>query len=341
MNLALVIMVIIMIVKSNFKPAWWLTNSHGQTLYSTLARNIQAPVDSTERIELPDGDFIDLAWSINGLDSNAPLVIILHGLGGSVESTYAGGFMRTFNRCGWRAVLMHFRGASSEPNRLPRAYHSGDTDDLNYFLNLIAQREPQTQKAVVGVSLGGNILLKWLGEQGAQTLIDAAVAISVPFQLRLVADRISRGFSRIYQEYLLRRMRQVFERKKSIFNGALPQVFRDMDKWQCFWTFDEYVTAPLNGFPHVHAYYREASSRPYLAKIATQTLIIHALDDPFMTPEIIPGEEELAKDVTLELSAKGGHVGFITGNFPGKPIYWLEQRVPDYLMGVFSNTPSS
>lgn len=325
-----------MIIDSDFKAAWWLANSHGQTLYPTLTRRIQAPVDLIERIELPDGDFIDLAWALNGLSSDAPLVILLHGLGGSVQSTYAAGLMHAFNRSGWRALLMHFRGASAEPNRLARAYHSGDTGDLNYLLNCLAEREPQTKKAIVGVSLGGNVLLKWLGERGQQSLVDAAVAVSVPFQLRLVADRISTGFSRIYQGYLLRRLKRVFERKKIIFKDEdMPQALRDMHKWQCFWTFDEYVTAPLNGFPHVHAYYNESSSRGYLSKIATKTLIIHSIDDPFMTPEVIPSADELSKYITLELSAKGGHVGFISGNLPGKPIYWLERRIPEYLKQVF------
>lgn len=337
MNIALVIMVKMMIVNSDFKPAWWLISSHGQTLYPTLTRNIKAPVDLVERIELPDGDFIDLAWAINGLDSQTPVVILLHGLGGSVESAYAAGLMQVFNHCGWRAVLMHFRGASSEPNRLPRAYHTGDTGDVNYFIRLLAEREPQTKKAVVGVSLGGNVLLKWLGEQGPQQLISAAVAVSVPFQLRLVADKIGSGFSRIYQAYLLRRMKRIFERKKAVFaDKEIPQIYREMHKCHCFWTFDECVTAPLHGFPHVHAYYKEASSRPYIAKIATQTLIIHALDDPFMTPDIVPAEEELSKDVTLELSAKGGHVGFISGHLPGKPVYWLEQRIPDFLKPILA-----
>ncbi|MFW2535483.1 hydrolase, partial [Legionella sp. 28fTON52] len=125
-------------------------------------------------------------------------------------------------------------------------------------------------------------------EQGQQSLIDAAVAVSVPFQLRLVADRISRGFSRVYQGYLLRRLREVFEQKKNNYTEDLPEVLRNMHKWQCFWTFDEFVTAPIHGFSNVHAYYREASSRRYLRHIATQTLIIHALDDPFMTPEVLP-----------------------------------------------------
>lgn len=325
-----------MIVKSDFKPAWWLANSHIQTLYPTLMRHIQSPVDFMERLELADGDFIDLAWAINGLANDTPLIVFLHGLGGSMDSTYAAGLMHEFNRCGWRAVLMHFRGASKEPNRLPRAYHSGDTGDVNYLLHLLAEREPATKKAVVGVSLGGNVLLKWLGEIGEQSIIQAAVAVSVPFQLRLVADRISTGFSRIYQDYLLRRLRRVFERKQTCFTqDNMPKELQDLHKWQCFWTFDENVTAPLHGFKHVHDYYRKSSSRAYLAKIKTPTLIIHALDDPFMTPNVVPQAEELAPDITLELSEKGGHVGFISGRLPGKPVYWLEQRIPAYLRESF------
>lgn len=327
-----------MIVKSEFKAAWWLANAHGQTVYPSLARRIKAPVDQQERLELPDGDFIDLAWAVNGLDSDSPLIVLLHGLGGSIRSSYIAGLMQVFNRYGWRAVLMHFRGASHEPNRLARAYHSGDTVDLNYFIHLLAQREPNTKKAVVGVSLGGNVLLKWLGEQGEHALVDTAVAVSVPFQLGLVSDRISHGFSRIYQRYLLARLRRVFEQKKTQYPDNLPKALQEMHKWQCFWTFDEYVTAPLNGFPHVHAYYREASSRPYLAKIRTKTLIIHALDDPFMSTAVLPSEKELSPQVCLELSAKGGHVGFIAGNTPGRPIYWLEQRIPQYLNQIFNES---
>ncbi|MFA5959363.1 MAG: hydrolase [Tatlockia sp.] len=320
-----------MIIPGTFKPAWWLKNSHFQTFFATLTRFIEAPVDATERIELPDGDFIDLAWANNGLSLDAPLVILLHGLGGSVKSSYAAGLMHEFNRQGWRAVLMHFRGASQEPNRFARAYHSGDTADLNYFLHLLAAREPHSKKAVVGVSLGGNVLLKWLGEQGEQGLIDAAVAVSVPFELRLVSDRISRGFSRIYQGYLLRRLKNLFEKKRKQFQGEMPEALKEMHKWQCFWTFDEFVTAPLNGFPHVHAYYGQSSSRAYLDKITTNTLIIHALDDPFMTPAVVPEASELGQNVTLELCSRGGHVGFISGNLPGKAVYWLEERIPAYL----------
>ena len=324
-----------MIIKSQFKPAWWLTTAHAQTLYSTITRHNPAPVDKIERIELPDGDFVDTAWAINGASEKAPLVILLHGLGGSVSSTYVSSFMRACNHQGWRVVLMHFRGASHEPNRLARAYHSGDTADFNFFLKILAAREPDTKKAAIGVSLGGNVLLKWLGEQGPQSLLDAAVAVSVPFELRLVADKMSRGFSRVYQRYLLQRLRKVFILKTRGWQDELPKALQDFEKWSCFWTFDDNVTAPLHGFASVHDYYRQSSSRRYLKTIATPTLIIHSKDDPFMTPEALPRNDELSDCVTLELSAKGGHVGFISGHFPGKPVYWLEQRIPEYLKTIF------
>lgn len=324
-----------MIIDSTFKPAWWLANAHVQTLFPTLTRRLQAPIDKRERFELPDGDFIDLSWAINGLPHDAPLVVFLHGLGGDASSTYVAGQLRAFNRCGWRGVLMHFRGASEEPNRLPRAYHSGDTGDVDCLLRELKKREPHTKKAVVGVSLGGNVLLKWLGEQGSQSLIDAAVAVSVPFQLRLVADRVNQGFSRLYQAYLLKRLRAVFERKRVLHGDALPPAIQRLESLRCFWTFDEHITAPLHGYSHVHEYYREASSYPYLPTIATPTLILHALDDPFMTPEVLPKEETLSKAVTLELSQKGGHVGFIAGRIPGVPIYWLDERIPLFLKDYF------
>ena len=324
-----------MILESMFKPAWWLSNNHAQTIYGSVIRNDKSPIDKEERFELPDGDFLNLSWAINGLDDNSPLIVLLHGLGGSVNSMYMAGLLQKFKSCGWRAVVMHFRGAGSEPNRQPRAYHCGDTGDLDCFLRMLSQREGNTKKAVVGVSLGGNVLLKWLGEQGAQSLVDVAVAVSVPFELRLVADRINQGFSKFYQHVMLKRLRPIFERKKQLYANTLPAIFNNLNTWNCFWTFDDKVTAPLHGYPHVHAYYREASSRQYLINIKTPTFIIHSLDDPFMTPAVIPTESELSKDISLEITKKGGHVGFISGNIPGKPIYWLDERVAAFLKDYF------
>jgi len=324
-----------MIRSSEFKPAWWLATAHGQTMFATLIRRVSAPVSRVERMELPDGDFIDLAWADKECEPGSPLVILLHGLGGNLKSKYVAGLMNACNQSGWRVVLMHFRGASEEANRKPRAYHSGDTLDFDFLLRELDSREPNTLKAAVGISLGGNVLLKWLGEQQKQSLLDTAVAVSVPFELRLVADKMCQGFSKIYQRYLLRKLRQVFSRKTLKHGEPLPQALQDYDKWECFWTFDDNVTAPLNGFSSVHDYYRQSSSRKFLADIATPTLIIHAMDDPFMTTAALPGENELSRWVTLELSEKGGHVGFIGGNLPGKPVYWLEKRIPSWLRGVF------
>jgi predicted alpha/beta-fold hydrolase len=327
-----------MILKSTFKAAWWLTNAHVQTIYPSLMRSRRVCVDKQERVELPDGDFIDLAYSTAGLSPDAPLVILLHGLGGNVDSSYVSGLLPAFNQQGWRAVLMHFRGASKEPNRLPRVYHAGDTDDLDYILRIIHQREPHTKKAAVGISLGGNVLLKWLGEQKKQTLIQAAVAVSVPFQLHVLSDKLNQGVARIYQNYLLKRYKQVLVRKYEHHADKMPCSLDDLNQKRCFWTFDDVLTAPLHGFPHVHAYYRTASSRAYLIHIETPTLIIHAKDDPFMTQQVIPTEAELSMQVTLELSQKGGHVGFITGNIPGKPVYWLDNRIPNFLCPYLSET---
>ncbi len=323
-----------MIIESNFKAPWWLRNAHLQTVYPVLMRSAKAPIDKTERVELDDGDFIDLAWAINGLEANTPLVILLHGLGGSIQSKYIAGFMQAFNQRGWRAVLMHFRGASQEPNRLLRAYHSGETEDLSIVLNMLSLREPETAKAVVGVSLGGNVLLKWLGEHGDQQLVQGAVAVSVPFQLAKSANQMGIGFSRFYQAYLLRKLRILFKRKQALYGEAMPELLKDIDKWNCFWTFDDKVTAPLHGFKHAHEYYRKSSSLPYLQYITTSTLIIHSMDDPFMTPATIPSQEDLSDNVILEISRHGGHVGFVSSSKQGKPVFWLDERIPDFLSTI-------
>jgi len=319
-----------MIIESKFKPLWWLRNAHAQTIYSSLRHPVKAPLEKIERIELPDGDFLDLVWSTAKLSVGTPLIIILHGLGGSINSSYVGRFMQAFNQKGWRTVLMQFRGAGGELNRLPRAYHSGDTADLDFIMRILEQREPATPKAVVGVSLGGNVLLKWLGEQGSLSKIKTAVAVSVPFVLNKAADQMNVGLSRLYQRHLLNEFKRVFARKANHFPDP-PEALNNARKCKCFWTFDDQVTAPLHGFNNVHSYYRESSSRQYLCKIAVPTLIIHAKDDPFMTADVLPTESELSHHVTLEVSKKGGHAGFVAGNSYGAPIYWLDKRIPEYI----------
>lgn len=319
-----------MIIESSFKPAWWMSNPHLQTIYCSLRHPIQPMMDDLENVELPDGDFVELVWSRANLSKDAPLVIILHGLGGCVNSSYVARFMKAFNDQGWRAVLMHFRGAGTAMNRFPRAYHSGDTADFDYLTRFLNEREPHTLKAAVGVSLGGNVLVKWLGEQGEQSRIKTAVAISVPYVLNKVANRMNQGVSRIYQLHLLNQFKSVFSRKLDQFVNP-PEPLKKAANCHCFWTFDAKVTAPLNGFTNVHSYYRQSSCRQYLRHIQTPTLLIHAEDDPFMTKDVLPDEDELSSQVILELSRKGGHVGFVSGKKPGVPVYWLDERIPEYI----------
>ncbi|EHL29921.1 hydrolase [Legionella drancourtii] len=316
-----------MIIHSEFKPAWWLTNKHGQTLYRTLTNRLQAPIDHHERLELPDGDFIDLAWAINGLSNETPVVVLLYGLGGSINSPYVPGLLSAFNKAGYRGVLMHYRGTSGEPNRLPRTYHGGETTDLAYFLQSLTIREPMTKKAVVGISLGGNILLKWLGETGTQTLIDAAVAISVPFKLQDVVQQMNKGFARIYQANLIQNLHAVFSQKLDVINCQLAISKQKLFSLKTLYDFDQHITAPLHGFSSATEYYQTASCRQYLKKINTPTLIIHALDDPFMTPATIPTSDELSADILFELSQHGGHVGFIMD----RSQCWLKQRITTFL----------
>lgn len=322
-----------MIIKSEFKPARWLKNKHGQTLYRTLTAKLQVAADFYERIELPDGDFIDLVWSTSNLNPHTPLIILLHGLGGSESSAYVASLFNAFNQSGCRAVLMNLRGANG-PNRLPRSYHGGDTADFAYVLSKLKLQEPSTKKAVVGISLGGNILLKWLGETGQQSFIDAAVAVSVPFQLGNVVQKINKGFSRIYQAHLLEKLRSLFLQKLDIINHQLPLSKQALASIKTLYDFDKQITAPLNGFSSVNEYYQKSSSRQYLCNIATPTLIIHALDDPFMTPDVLPKLNELSTDILLELSRHGGHVGFIAQHTR----YWLEQRIPFFLKDYLNST---
>lgn len=323
-----------MIIKSQFSPAWWLPGPHAQTIYPTMFRQVQACINQYERVELPDGDFIDLAWATKGLDPQKPLVILLHGLGGSLHSKYIVGQISAYNKLGWRVVFMHFRGASQDPNRLARVYHSGETNDLNFVINLLHQRAPLTPKALVGFSLGGNVLLKWLGENPSQNIIHAAAAISVPFELKAVSEKINQGFSKIYQAHLLKKMRRIFYRKAQ--NHTLsPLKQKQLHHLKNFYLFDEHITAPIHGFKNAEDYYLQSSSKPFLKFIKTPTLIIHAIDDPFMTPKVIPNENELSSTIQLELTQGGGHVGFITGKLPGMAKYWLDMRIPEFLIHFF------
>jgi predicted alpha/beta-fold hydrolase len=294
-----------------------------QTLWGSLFRIRPRLELEIERLELPDGDFVDLAWSGPG---SGRMVLILHGLEGTLDSHYAGGLLRTLNNHGFRTCFMHFRGCSGEINRLPRSYHSGETGDLQTVVEHILQRGPL--HAAVGFSLGGNVLLKWLGEQRESAAISTAIAVSVPFRLADAAQRLEGGLSRVYQHHLLTRLKRKYRTK---FKQMPSPLQTRLDTITTFYQFDDAITAPLHGFTGADDYYSRSSSFPYLKQIRTPTLIIHALDDPFMWPHTIPGQSELSPAVTLELARHGGHVGFITGLIPGRARYWLDMRIIQWL----------
>ena len=315
-----------------FKPAWWLPNSHLQTLWPVLCRRrIKSLHLRRERFELPDGDFLDLDWAGEG---TGPIVLILHGFEGSIHSHYAMGLLKAVCERGWRGVFMHFRGCSGEPNRLTRGYHSGETSDVAILMNALCKRESGTEFAAIGVSLGGNVLLKWLGETGGHCPLKSAVAISVPFELHKAAFRMQQGFSRTYQWYFLKRLRERLLDKfqKIPAQGLDLSILSDL---RTVYQFDDKVTAPLHGFASVYDYYSRASSRQYLRSIRVPTLLLHAKDDPFMTEDVIPSAEELSESVQLEVTKSGGHVGFVSGKVPWRPRYWLEQRIPVFLGEYF------
>lgn len=313
---------------TDFRPARWLPGPHLQTLWPNLVRRRPKVALRRERLELPDGDFVDLDWTTG---TSGPLVLVLHGLEGSSRSPYAAGILKVVHERGWRGVLLHARGCSGEPNRLPRRYHAGDTGDLDYVFDTLRAREPRTAFAVVGYSLGGNVLLNWLAQ--APRPVTAAVAVSVPFDLSATAGRLERGGSRIYHRHLLRRLYQAAQRKHRRMQHPLAHRLQRCPP--TLRAFDDLYTAPLHGFDNVEHYYREASCGPKLKQVSTPVLIIQARDDPFMGPNSIPAPESLADAITLEVYDRGGHVGFVSGP-PWRPRYWLEQRIPDYLQQAFA-----
>lgn len=309
-----------------FKAAWWCRSPHLQTIFPNRLRPRPRLPLRRERIELPDGDFLDIDWS---LANKGPIVLLLHGLQGSSRSHYARGLGRSFERAGWRTAVMHFRGCSGEPNRLARSYHSGDTGDVAYVARLLQQRYPRTLLAAVGVSLGGNVLLKWLGETGNANPLAAAVAVSVPFLLNRAADRLETGFARVYQWELLFALCRALKVKRR--RVSVPLAIEKLSRLKTIRNFDDHVTAPLHGFRDSAHYYTESSSRQLLSTIRVPTLMIQARDDPFMTPDVIPDPTELSSSTRLEVYPHGGHVGFVGGIWPWLPRYYLEERVPEFL----------
>jgi hypothetical protein len=313
-----------------FRPSWWLPGGHLQTLWPALLRRPPTVALRRERLELADGDFLDLDW-LEGADPAAPLALLLHGLEGGPDSHYVPGMLQALGSAGFRPVVMYHRGCSGEPNRHHRRYTGGDTADVAELAARLRTRHPGVPLAVVGVSLGANVLLKWLGEEGAASPVAAAAAISPPFRLDRAAERLDRGLSRLYQRHLLTTLSRALARKYAADPAACPVPPEELAGMRSFRAFDDAFTAPVHRYAGVDDYYARASARQYLGAITVPTLIVHATDDPFTTPDAVPGPGELSPAVRLELYRHGGHVGFVAGSVPGRPRYWLEERVPAFL----------
>lgn len=312
-----------------FKPAWWLTNPHLQTIapkYFRKSLNINV---IKQTLETPDNDFIDLAWTELPTSSNKPIVLILHGLEGSIDSHYAKGMMIAIKASGWIGLLMHFRGCSGRPNRKAPSYHSGQTQDVSFLVDHLGQTLPDRLKAAIGFSLGGNVLTKYLAEF-PNSPIKAAAVICAPLNLASCSQRINRGASKIYQRYLINMLKQ--STLKKIQMKLLPQFAKEeVLALKTIYDFDNLVTAPINGYKDAEDYYRKASGQSVIGEIKHPMLIIHAKDDPFLSHEDIININKKNDNISFEICSHGGHVGFISGKSPFKPVYWLEQRVPNFL----------
>ncbi|MGD8476417.1 MAG: hydrolase [Burkholderiales bacterium] len=325
-----------------YRAPWWLPGSHLQTIYPYLALRSRAPAYRRERIETRDGDFIDFDWI--GRDADAPTVVLFHGLEGCSRSHYARHLMHAVAARGWRGVVAHFRGCSGEPNRLLRAYHSGDASEIDWMLRLIASRTNNIVFAV-GVSLGGNALLKWLAreQKDACFIVTAACAISAPIDLMIAGNRLGQGLNRFYGRHFLRTLKPKALEKLARYPDAVRA--RQVRSASTLRAFDDAFTAPVHGFKSVDDYWSTASTKAELGKIAVPTLIVHARNDPFLPGQFLPEQVlresgEQNPSIECEFPDQGGHVGFVSGAFPGN-LSWLPKRVLGYLGKHLPQKPPS
>jgi uncharacterized protein len=309
---------------ARFVPAAWLPHAHLQTIYGSLFARVPRVPFRRERWDTPDGDFVDMDF-IDGPEGT-PWVHLFHGLEGSSDSRYARNLMAHAAARGWRGSVLHFRGCSGEMNRLPRAYHSGDSTEVDWVLRRLRERAADAPLYSAGVSLGGNALAKWLGERGAEAsaIIDRAAVVSAPLDLMAAGNALERGFSMMYTKHFLGTLKKTalakLDRFPGLFDGDRVRASRTLRD------FDNVVTAPLHGFRDTDDYWTRASSKPWLGTIRVPTLVINARDDPFLPDSALPTPAEVSPAVTLEFSDRGGHVGFVSGPFPGN-IDWLPRRV--------------
>jgi len=307
-----------------YRAPRWLTNPHLQTIYGSLLAPRPAVRYRRERWETPDADFVDVDH-VDGPEGS-PWAVLFHGLEGSSDSPYARTLMHRVAQRGWRGTVVHFRGCSGEPNRLLRAYHSGDADELDWVLRRLRALAGAAPIHATGISLGGNALLKWLGERGreAEAIVTCAAAVSAPLDLMAAGAALERGFAIVYARHFLVTMKARAAAKHARFPGSFD--FERMRRARTLREFDDVVTAPLHGFRDTDDYWTRASSKPWLHAITVPTLVLNARDDPFLPGAALPTPAEVGAAVKVEFPQRGGHVAFVSGPFPGR-IDWLPQRL--------------
>ncbi len=317
---------------SRFRAPWWIKNRHQQTIFPHIFRAHPRQRCTRERLELPDGDFLDIDTHIV---PHRPIIFLLHGLEGSAQSIYILGLADQLIRAGMGVVAINMRSCSGELNRKPFFYHSGFTADIHYVVSLFSRRHPGSLLGGVGFSLGGNVLLKYLGE-GASPL-SAAVAVSVPVELLASTHRLSRGAGQYYERRFLALLKGKVRAKQALLNDSGIDVEATLNS-RCFREFDNRLTAPTFGFEDAADYYIRSSSLQYLPRITAPTLLLQSLDDPLLAEACFPTAEQCAPSITREYTAQGGHVGFVHGSIRS-PRYYAEERALDFLAAHLSTAP--
>ena len=319
-----------------YTPAWWVPGAHLRTLWGKLVRRPSPLETRVERWPTDDGDELELHRTepVGKRASHGGRLLVLHGLEGTIRSHYLRGILALAQRRGWTADALIFRTCNGEMTRARRLYHSGETTDLDHVVRQLISAHPEQPLALAGFSLGGNVLLKWLGEQGERLPreVRAAAAVSVPYDLERGARHIERGFARVYTRHFLRTLRA----KARIKLAREPGLFdaTALERARTLFEFDDAVTAPVHGFEGASDYYRRSSSLGFLRSIRCPTLLLSAYDDPFLPPSVLDEVERIARgnpNLCVEFHQRGGHVGFVAGRVPWAPHYYAEERVMRYL----------
>ena len=320
---------------TDYNPPWWLRNHHVNTFYAGLFRKVEGVHYQRERLELPDGDFVDLDWS--RVPGARQLVIVIHGMEGHADRPYVRGMIRQFNRMGWDGIGMNLRGCSGEPNRLLRTYHVGDTADLSEVIQKAAAAHIYKHIVLVGFSLGGNVVMKYAGERGeaVNSLVKAAIGISVPCDVAGSSEVISRWYNRLYVIGFLHTLNPKIEEKARRF----PEHYRLPERLpKTFLEFDEWYTAPVHGFSDAKHYWDANGCLQYLPGLRIPALLMNARDDTFLSRASFPGEEARQNPYFyLRAPKNGGHVGFVTFSEHGS--YWTDQQAVRFAQQVCSGAP--